>query len=297
MYLNLKLGASPIQEEQVVEAMALMEMMAGIKAKVAHTVRNNARRYRSLTPGQMVNVLAKDLPDDVQRSLAGDMSKEPGFSDIRTLLTPSGQLFLYSLHHLSPKDAETKGRLEDVKQVLAEKIRRNSRVTTTLTTLRALYDLWPELQTAQVCALLNEMQAQPAYRDLKTISSLSGELFLYSELHMTGNYAALLVKAAMNDACATIVSTVREESRIYPRPTKISVFSSHAYGIQAASLQPCIVKILNNPLYFDIRKMVHPDTEAVYLYSTQHLTEEQASTMMRWLEEGSAPEALGHHLR
>lgn len=264
----------------------LNQQLAEVKAKLAHTVRGNAKRYSALTPLHILTVLAKQLPVEVQRSVVTEMSAEEPYRDIKTFITPSGQHFLYSLLHITPQQAEAKGCLEEVKHLIAEKIRRDSRVATALTPLGTLYDLLPDIKPVKICSILNEMQTRDVYRDLKTVAACSGELYLYCDLHITEKYAALLVRAAVNDACSIIVDTVREESRVYLRPTRVSLFTSQVFGIPPAALHPCIVRVLNNQECGDIRKLVHPETESVYLYSNLHMNEEHAHSVMRWLEEG-----------
>lgn len=262
---------------------------AEVKAKLIHNVRRNSKRYGVLTSSHMLTVLAQDLPADFHRPLLESISHDPFCSDIRTLLTPSGQLFFYSIAHMSSEDAATKVQLEEVKLTMAERIRRDSRIATALTPLCTMFAQFPEITPVKVCSMLNEMQTQTHYRDIKTVSSTSGELYLYCDAHITEKYATMLVKSAASDACQTIVDTVREESRLYPRPTKVSAFTSQVYGIPPTTLHPCIVRVLNSTEYADIRKLVHPETEAEYLYSNLHMTEEQAAALMKWLEEGRQP--------
>lgn len=268
------------------EEITLTERVAEVKAKLAHTVRNNSRRHAALTSTQLLSVLSKDLPRDTRHAIMEELSRDAGLADIKTIMTHSGRTFFYSLAHLTPQQAVEKGRAEDLKDLIAERIRRDSRVTTTITPLSSLFARLPDLPPAQVCSVLNEMQPQLPYRDIKTISTFSGELYLYSDLHLTEKYAALLARAAVNDACTTIVDTVREESRVYPRPTKVSLFTSQVFGIPEGALQPCIVRVLNKPEYGDIRKLVHPETEAEYLYSNLHMNEEHAFSVMKWMEGG-----------
>ncbi|QWV99317.1 hypothetical protein KP003_08845 [Geomonas nitrogeniifigens] len=263
----------------------MTEQIAEVKAKLIHNVRRNSKRYGALTSSRIVSVLAKGLPGELQHGVLEAISTGGLASDIRTLVTPSGQLFLYSQDYMNSEDAAAKGKLEEVKHAMAEKIRRDSRVITALTPLNAMFALFPDIKPVKICSLLNEMQTQVQYRDIKTASAFSGELYLYCDAHITEKYAGLLVRSAVTDACSTIVDTVREESRIYPRPTKVSLFTSQVYGIPAANLHPCIVRILNSPEYGDIRKLVHPETDAEYLYSTLHMNEEQAYTLMKWMEE------------
>ncbi len=262
---------------------------AEVKAKLIHNVRRNSKRYGVLTSSHILTVLAHDLPADSHHPLLESISHDPFCSDIRTLLTPSGQLFFYSIAHMSSEDAATKVQLEEVKLTMAERIRRDSRIATALTPLCTMFAQFPEITPVKVCSMLNEMQTQTHYRDIKTVSSTSGELYLYCDAHITEKYATMLVKSAVSDACQTIVDTVREESRLYPRPTKVSAFASQVYGIPPTTLHPCIVRVLNSTEYADIRKLVHPETEAEYLYSNLHMTEEQAVALMKWMEDGRKP--------
>ena len=265
--------------------------VAEVKSKLAHTVRSNSKRKSLLTPLHITTVLAKHLPLHARQSLLTEMAHDAHYSDIHTITTtPSGQVFLYSVTNMSHKEAFAKAHIEEVKHVIAEKVRRDSRVSIVLTPLGALYALWPEIKPVKICSLLNEMQTQTCYRDLKTVAACSGELYLYCDIHITEKYAALLARAAVNDACTTIADTVREESRIYPRPTKVSLFNSQVFGIPSGSLQRCIVRMLNGPEFTDIRKLVHPTTEAEYLYSNLHLNEQHAFSVMNWLEGGAEAE-------
>ncbi|WP_246043671.1 hypothetical protein [Geomonas edaphica] len=274
---------------QAFHRISISEQAAEVKAKLIHNVRRNSKRYGVLTSSHILTVIAQDLPANFHRPLLESISHDPLCSDIRTLSTQSGQLFFYSIAHMSIEDAATKGQLEEVKLAMAERIRRDSRIASALTPLNAMFALFPEITPVKVCAMLNEMQTQAHYRDIKTVSSTSGELYLYCDAHVTEKYASMLAKSAVSDACQTIVDTVREESRLYPRPTKVSAFTSQVYSIPPTTLQPCIVRVLNATEYEDIRKLVHPETEAEYLYSNLHMTEEQAVALMKWLEEGRQP--------
>jgi len=273
-----------MQKEQATGEPSITEQVTEVKAKLAHNVRSNAKKHCTLTPIQVTTILAKHLPLDTQQSLLSEMADENPYRDIKTVTTPSGQQFLFSLAHISNEEALAKGHLEEVKHVIAKKVRRDSRISISLTPLCALYALRPEIKPINICSILNEMQTQARYGDLRTLTAASGELYLYCDMHITEKYASLLARAAVNDACTTIADTVREESKIYPRPTKASLFTSQVFGIPSGTLQHCIARLLNRPEFPDIRKMVHPTSEAVYLYSDLHMNEEHACIMMNRLE-------------
>ncbi|HBA86605.1 MAG TPA: hypothetical protein DCZ75_01060 [Geobacter sp.] len=284
MYGRLNLENSHLKNEMPSGDTSLTAQLAEVKAKLAHTVRSNARRHFSLTPIHIATVLSKHLPSHMQKTIIAEIADDTHYNDIKTITTASGQLFLYSASHISHSEATAKGHMEEVKHVIAQKVRRDSRIATALTPLGAIYALWPDIKPVKICSILNEMQTQNCYRDLKTVAAYSGELYLYCDLHVTEKYAALLARTAVNDACTTIAHVVREESKIYPRPTKASMFCSQVFGIPSNSLQHFIVRVLNGPEFSDIRKLVHPETEEVYLYSNLHLNEEHALSLMNLIE-------------
>lgn len=285
MYQGLETGVEGRQEVETADEIAVKQQVAEVMAKLAHTVRSNSKKHGSLTAGEMLTLLAKDLPESIHKAVRARMPNDAAYRDIKTIMTSSRQTFFYSLAHMSATDAEAKGRIEEMKHIIAEKIRRDSRVTISLTPLNAIYALWPEMRTVKICSIMNEMQAQECYRDVKTVSACSGALYLYSDRHITDKYAVLLARTAVNDTCTAIAHTVREESRIYPRPINITAFTSQVFGIPPASLEPCIVRVLNHPEFTDIRKLIHPETHAVYLYSKQYMKEDHAFSVMKWMEE------------
>jgi hypothetical protein len=288
MHQGFETAATERPEAMTASDAALSVEIAEVVARFAQTVRSNSKRHGSLTPGQTLTALAKDLHPQFQKTLQTKLPTDDGYRDIKSIMTSSRQIFFYSLAHMSASDAEAKGRIEEMKHVIAEKIRRDSRVTISLTPLHAIYALWSEMRTVKICSILNEMQAQDCFGDIKTVSACSGALYLYCDRHITEKYAVLLARTAVNDTCTAIAHTVREESRIYPRPINVTAFTSQVFGIPPASLQPCIMRVLNHPEFSDIRKLVHPDTRAVYLYSNKYMSEVQALSVMKWLEESAS---------
>ena len=264
------------------------EMAQGreIKAKLARTVRDNAKDRGALTPADSMSALAPDLPLETLCDLLAEMAHEDACSDIRAVTTPSGSIFLYSQMHIWPEEAAVKCQIEEMKFRVVEKVREDSRYRVALTPIDTLQALCPEVEQKSFHAVLKEVRTAASYTDLKSVTACNGEIFFYSDMHMTARYAALLARAAANDPCTTIADTVREESKIYPRPTNVDLFRSQVFGIPSGSLEATINWVLKKEEFLDIQKLVHPLTGAVYLYSRQHMTERHASSVMDWLEVG-----------
>ena len=263
-----------------------------IKAKLARAIRSNSKERGALTPADTISALAPGTPLEMQCALLAEMATEDTYSDIRAVATPSGLIYFYSQVHVWPEEAAAKCKVEEVKFLVMEKVRSDSRCRVALTPADDLHALCPELEQERFAAILDEMQAEARYADLKSVTACNGEIYLYSDMHMTGKYAALLARAAASDPCTAIADTVREESRIYPRPTKVDLFKSQVFGIPSGSLEATITWVLKKEEFDDIQKLVHPLTGAVYLYSRQHMTERHASSVMDWLEVGMRNNSL-----
>ena len=123
------------------------------------------------------------------------------------------------------------------------------------------------------------------YRDVRLVSNSKGARYLYSEDYMTATYAVVLARAEANDPSATIVATVREESRIYPRPTRLSMFAAPVFRIDPDALGRYAHAIVAGTEYPDI-KLVEASTGVIYLYSDTYLSEAWVKSTVEWEEVG-----------
>ena len=101
---------------------------------------------------------------------------------------------------------------------------------------------------------------------------------------MSGYYALVLGRVADKDPVATVAAMVRDESRIYPRPTCIEFFMEPMFKIPPGDLKAVFDEMVQKPDYSDIKLMVHPETGGVYAYSSQYLSGDVAFQMMHWVE-------------
>jgi hypothetical protein len=255
-----------------------------IKRRLARTVRSNAKIDTALTPLHATASLP-GLSLAKRRTVAAEIADDPNYFDIKTVTTSGGLVFLYSTAFLSPAEAAEKASREQTKHLISEKVRKESRERVLLTSLASIQGVCPELGAERLKAILEEMRGEARYVDLKKVAGCN-MLYFYSDMHMTDKYAALLARAADKDPCAVVADTVREESQIYPRPTNVQIFKSQVYGIPYNAIKSTIAGVLQNPEYADIRKLVHPATGAVYLYSAQHLNERDALSALRYEDSG-----------
>jgi hypothetical protein len=170
-----------------------------------------------------------------------------------------------------------------VKFRIGEKVRADSRGTQLLTPVDGLY---AEIGWEESACNPDEIRKDPRYEDIKTATAATGERFFYSTRHMSDYYALLLARVAAHDPCATIAETVRDESRIYPRPTCVLLFMEKLFGMKEADLKEIVDKALLKPEYNDLKMMVHPATGGVYLYSSQYMDADLAFALMDWQEVG-----------
>jgi len=263
----------------------------GIKARIAEKVRGDSQERSALTPEDSIVGLDDDLRSGrtAVSAILPEMATEDRYRDIKTITTATRLVFVYSDTYIAADDAAAKSLVEEAKFILASAIRADSRDSVKLTPVGALYALAPDTDHLIIDTLLKGMQTEARFADIKTVTSSTGDVYFHSDKYLVGNYAVTLLMAMAGDHCATIAETVREESKIYPRTTNAAIFrEQQVYGIPPNDLEAIIVDILRKPGYADIKRIVHPSTGAVHLYSNQYISEDHAWAMMDWEEVGRA---------
>jgi hypothetical protein len=255
-----------------------------LKTQIADRVRTDCKEQGILTSEEtLIGLAAGNKPHDAISAALAEMTKDPGYADIKAVTTASGLVFFYSERHIKVAEAAAKSLLEEVKFRIGERVRADSRDTQLLTPVDGLYG---EIGWDKSAYNPDEIRKDPRYEDIKTVTASSGEQFFYSTRHMSDYFAVLLSRVAAHDPCATIAETVRDESRIYPRPTCVLLFKEKLFGMNEADLKEIVDKTLQRPEYGDLKMMVHPATGGVYLYSSQHMDGDTAFSLMDWQEVG-----------
>jgi hypothetical protein len=181
-----------------------------------------------------------------------------------------------------------KAYVEECLQVIAVRVRADSQVRAVLTPASALEGLVPKTEQGRIAPILEQMELDPRYFDVKAVVGLNGEVFYHSDLYLNGDDARLLAREGACDPCAAVAELVREASRLHPRPTRCRPFWARILGVAPERLDEFVEELLRRPEFADIAKLVHPVTGAVYLFSTRYMDGARASAIMDWEEVGRA---------
>ena len=261
-----------------------------VKALVAEKVREDSRE-RALTPDDVIADLDIDLrygKIDVA-DLLTEIAADERYLDIKAITTVTGLVFAYSDSYLPDDEALAKSVVEEAKFILASAIRADSLDKMILTPVSELYAMAPDADPAIIDVLLTGMPSEARYADIQKATAADGAVYYHSDTYLTASYAATLMLAMAGDHFVTIAETIREESRIYPRTTNVTIFRDQGvYGIPAGDLDTVLWNLLRKPEYADIKRIVHPVTRAIHLYSSTYINEASAWAMMDWEEVGRA---------
>lgn len=124
-----------------------------------------------------------------------------------------------------------------------------------------------------------------AAASLALVGGTKGKTYLYDPRCMTARYAELLLRLEERDIPGLIAATVREESRIYPRPTLLGVFTEPPFGLAAEEVEQLVAEMSNREEYGDIC-LVRASTGTKYLFSSRYLDPDYAKSLVEWLEVG-----------
>jgi hypothetical protein len=113
-----------------------------------------------------------------------------------------------------------------------------------------------------------------------------GRAYLYSERHMTGQYAEAAARAQCEDVRHVIAETVRADSVTYPRPTSVEAFTEPPFLLSRKALTAVIDGISGDPKYADIRPLRASDG-SLFLFSSDHLDPAYAESLAEWIAVGS----------
>ncbi|MGE5262498.1 MAG: hypothetical protein ACM3S0_03885 [Acidobacteriota bacterium] len=256
-----------------------------VYAAVAGKVRSDSQNLAIPIPVEELGPLFPDLtPEQIVAHLTELVQKEE-YADIKVMTSATGASYLYSETSIKAEDASAKVLADETLAAIATRVRENSKDEARLTPAESLEELFPDLAPGQVEKYLAEMGEKDKFQDIKQLAGPNGVLWLYSERSMTSNYAALLARVEAKDPCKTIAETVREESRTYPRPTKVTLFYDTVFQIDGINLEGFVERTLQQPEYKDIKKIV-ASTSAVYLYSDLYMPAGQAEYLVEWEEIG-----------
>ena len=129
-----------------------------------------------------------------------------------------------------------------------------------------------------------DMVENGEYRDIvRTPDERSGTVYVHSDVLLTVPYAKLMIRTQANDPVYLIVETVRDESKIYPRPTAAAFFENEPFNLALEDVLKHVETILQTEGYSDIH-VIHPSNGATYMYSDRYTNEAEAMPIAQWVE-------------
>lgn len=277
-----------MDETKIIEGEATPESQpispdASAFAAIADKVRTDSQNLARLTHVEELERLFDDKTPEQIIHYVAELIKTEQYQDIRVLISASGAGYLYSETFIASADANKKALEEETQEKIANKVRADSAELAKLTAIKSLAELFPDTPPEQIEEFAGTMIGADKYQDIKLLSDPAGAGYLYCATYMTENYAKLLARVEAKNPFATIAETVREESKIYPRPTKVALFYEPVFEIDADLMQTAVESISQREEYKDIRKIVAP-TGAVYLFSDLYLSPPQAEAFVQWEE-------------
>jgi len=120
--------------------------------------------------------------------------------------------------------------------------------------------------------------------DLKEICDSKSIPHYYSSETMAERYANILIQKG-GDSLALMAEMVRENSRIYPRPIPLRVFTESPFGFAREEIISQIRRMAEQEEYQDIRQTT-TSIGTVFLFSTLYLELDYATFLAEWFDVG-----------
>ena len=120
--------------------------------------------------------------------------------------------------------------------------------------------------------------------DLKEVTGSDGLPRYYSAVFMSDAYVKLLLRKE-GDPFLLIADTVRENSKVYPRPIPLDTFKHPPFELNEEEISTCLQKMEKEGEYKDIARTT-TSAGTVFLYSTLHLDQDYASMLAEWVDVG-----------
>jgi hypothetical protein len=181
-------------------------------------------------------------------------------------------------------------RREQIRRAIAQTIREQSETAQ----LIPLEEIWTELVRAGLVtqdandemtdfkAILGEVVQENA--DLQEISTENGTAYYHSTRSLTETYAGILI-SKQEGSLRVIAQVVRDNSKIYPRPVPLDIFTMSPFDLTQEEILDCLARINEQEEYKDIARTT-TSVGTVFLYSSRHLEPDYAFTLAEWLDVG-----------
>jgi hypothetical protein len=253
-----------------------------LRAQIAARVRDDSQNLGALTAAHSLSDLFAGLTPEEAEPVLVNLLRDEQYSDIKALDT-SSDLYFYSDLYLEPSAAEDMVLSEEVMFRIAVTVRQDSRDSTKLTPVSALAGVMADLELEDVAPALAALQQDERYQDIRSITLSDGTGCLFSSQFITDSYATLLTRTAGGDPCRTIAETVRDNARIYPRATELSLFIHRPFSMSREEIDAHVEQIQAAEEYKDIQS-VKASNGAIYLFSDLHMSPALAKSQAEWEE-------------
>ena len=120
--------------------------------------------------------------------------------------------------------------------------------------------------------------------DLKEIYDRQSIPHYYSKESMAERYANILIQKG-GDSLVLMAEMIRENSKIYPRPIPLRVFTESPFGFAREEIFSHIRKMAEQEEYQDI-KQTTTSIGTVFLFSTLYLEPDYATFLAEWIDVG-----------
>lgn len=140
-----------------------------------------------------------------------------------------------------------------------------------------------ETEDQDLEALLTELAADETCEDITTIAG-NKDIYYYSTLHMTGNYASIIMLVEEKDMPRTIAEMVRFNCKTYPSSTPEEYFTRHPYFMTKPQIERALASMPGSAEYQDIKR-VKAFNGADYLYSSLSFSDKYGKAMADFGEE------------
>lgn len=151
-----------------------------------------------------------------------------------------------------------------------------------ITTLDEIKDKEFDLTDQEFENKLEILKTDDKYEDIRVLSGKEGR-YIFSDEDMTLKYAKLMAQIEENDVKGLIAKTVREDSKIYPRPTDTTIFNKSPFYLKDEVLLNVIEQMKDEKEYQDIQE-VEASNGALYLFSNKHMEKDHAIALTEWVE-------------
>ena len=151
-----------------------------------------------------------------------------------------------------------------------------------ITTLNELLEKDFNLTDREFEDKIEILKTDDKYQDIRVLSGKKGR-YIFSDDKMNLKYAKLMAQIEENDVKGLIAKTVREDSKIYPRPTDTTIFNRSPFYLKKGVLSNVLKQMKEEKEYHDIQE-VEASNGALYLFSKKYMEKDHAIGLTEWVE-------------